>query len=105
MIRQIHGRTYMTSVIALRIRPILECVSNPQVVVTHALWYISKIIAMENHKDDFLGVSIFNHLHCVGFATLEDLLSCAFIIAARLADKSVNDTCLSAKLWCVRRCI
>jgi hypothetical protein len=75
-------------------------------VVIHALWYIAKITTTDAcHGDDFLAVSIFNHLHCLGFSSLEDLVFSAFVIAARLADKSVNDTCLSSKLWCVYHCI
>ncbi|OAX39754.1 hypothetical protein K503DRAFT_688980 [Rhizopogon vinicolor AM-OR11-026] len=100
MSRQLHGRTYVTSVIAPRIQSILECVSNPQMVTIHALWYIAKITTTDAcHVDDFLAMSTFNHLHCLGFSSLEDLVFSAFVIAARLADKSVNDTCLSSKLW------
>jgi hypothetical protein len=67
MSRQLHGRTYVTSVISPCIRAILECVGNPQVVAIHALWYITKITMMDCHRDgdDFLGVSIFNHLHLI----------------------------------------
>lgn len=101
--RQLHGRTYLTSVIAPRIRAILERVGNSHLVTIHALWYISKIITADTcHGNDFLGISVFNHLHCLGTSSLDDLVFSAFVVAARLADKSVNDTCLSCKIWCVR---
>ncbi|KAG0705419.1 hypothetical protein DFH29DRAFT_996746 [Suillus ampliporus] len=97
---QFDGRNYVTSIVGTRIRFILESVSNPQVVAIHALWYISKITMTDvGHGNDFLGVSIFNHLHCCGVATFDELLFSAFVIAARLADKWVNDCCLASKTW------
>ncbi|KAG1753793.1 uncharacterized protein EDB91DRAFT_417587 [Suillus paluster] len=97
---QFDGRNYVTSIVGTRIRFILESVSNPQVVVIHALWYISKITTKDmGHGSDFLGVSIFNHLYCCGVATLDELLFSAFVIVARLADKWVNDCCLASKTW------
>ncbi|KAG2152909.1 hypothetical protein DEU56DRAFT_727323 [Suillus clintonianus] len=100
MSRELDGRNYVTSIIGTRIRFILESVSNPQMVAIHALWYISRITMVEiGQGNDFLGVSIFNHLHCCGAATFDELLFSAFIIVARLADKLVNDSCLPSKTW------
>jgi hypothetical protein len=103
MSRELDGRNYVTSIIGTRIRFILESVSNPQMVAIHALWYISKITTAEiGQGNDFLGVSIFNHLHCCGAATFDELLFSAFVVVARLADKMVNDAFLPSKAWCVR---
>ncbi|KAG2339882.1 hypothetical protein BDR05DRAFT_891074 [Suillus weaverae] len=100
MSRELDGRNYVTSIIGTRIRFILESVSNPQMVAIHALWYISKITMAEiGQENDFLGVSIFNHLHCCGAATFDELLFSAFVVVARLADKLVNDSCLPGKAW------
>lgn len=97
---ELDGRNYVTSIIDTRIRFILECVSNPQMVAIHALWYISKITMAEiDQGNDFLGVSIFNHLHCCGAATFDELLFSAFVVVARLADKLINDSCLPSKTW------
>lgn len=97
---EMDGRNYVTSIIGTRIRFILESVSNPQMVVIHALWYISKITTAEiGQGNDFLGVSIFNHLHCCGAATFDELLFSAFVVVARLADKVVNDAFLPSKAW------
>lgn len=97
---ELDGRNYVTSIIGTRIRFILESVSNPQMVVIHALWYISKITTAEiGQGNDFLGVSIFNHLHCCGAATFDELLFSAFVVVARLADKLVNDSYLPSKTW------
>lgn len=97
---ELDGRNYVTSIIGTRIRFILESVSNPQMVAIHALWYISKITMAEiGQENDFLGVSIFNHLHCCGAATFDELLFSAFVVVARLADKLVNDSCLPGKAW------
>lgn len=100
--RELDGRNYVTSIVGTRIRFILESVSNPQMVAIHALWYISEITMPEiGQGNDFLGVSIFNHLHCCGAATFDELLFSAFVVVARLADKLVNDSCLPSKTWCV----
>lgn len=97
---ELDGRNYVTSIIGTRIRFIFESVSNPQMVAIHALWYISKITMAEiGQGNDFLGVSIFNHLHCCGAATFDELLFSAFVVVARLADKVVNDACLPSKAW------
>ncbi|KAG2158910.1 uncharacterized protein EDB93DRAFT_1075524 [Suillus bovinus] len=100
MNRELDGRNYVTSIIGTRIRFILESVGNPQMVAIHALWYISKIVMAEiGEGNDFLGVSIFNHLHCCGAATFDELLFSAFVVVARLADKLINDTGLPSKTW------
>jgi hypothetical protein len=97
---ELDGRNYVTSIIGTRIQFILESISNPQIVALHALWYISKITKAEiGQGNDFLGVSIFNHLHCCGAATFDELLFSAFVIVARLADKLINDSCLPSKTW------
>jgi hypothetical protein len=102
MSRELDGRNYVTSIIGTRIQFILESISNPQIVALHALWYISKITKAEiGQGNDFLGVSIFNHLHCCGAATFDELLFSAFVIVARLADKLINDSCLPSKTWYV----
>lgn len=97
---ELDGRNYVTSIVGTRIRFILESVSNPQMVAIYALWYISEITMPEiGQGNDFLGVSIFNHLHCCGVATFDELLFSAFVVVARLADKLVNDSCLPSKTW------
>lgn len=97
---ELDGRNYVTSIIGTRIRFILESVSNPQMVAIHALWYISKITMAEiGQGNDFLGISIFNHLHCCGMATFDELLFSAFVVVARLADKLINDSCFPSKTW------
>ncbi|KAH7930025.1 hypothetical protein BV22DRAFT_1001461 [Leucogyrophana mollusca] len=87
--------------VAKRIRQVLRDIHCPELVVIHAFWYI---LQLTSSTDDKASAFTFYHfLYQHGARTVDEVMLHAFIAAAMVSDKWVNDHSFAAKTWYARK--